>query len=79
MNVLMPKWGVSMQEATLVEWLVPEGAAVAAGQELALIETDKVSTQLVCPASGVLVKHVVAEDMVVAVGAVIAVINEEEA
>lgn len=76
MNVLMPKWGVSMQEATLVEWLVQEGADVGVGDALALIETDKVSTELTSEVAGVLVEHVVAENTVVQVGDIVAVIRE---
>lgn len=76
MNVLMPKWGVSMQEATLVEWLVQEGVDVGVGDALALIETDKVSTELTSEVAGVLVEHVVAENTVVQVGDIVAVIRE---
>jgi pyruvate/2-oxoglutarate dehydrogenase complex dihydrolipoamide acyltransferase (E2) component len=72
----MPKWGVSMQEATLVEWLVQEGADVGVGDALALIETDKVSTELTSEVAGVLVEHVVAENTVVQVGDIVAVIRE---
>lgn len=74
--MLMPKWGVSMQEATLVEWLVQEGADVGVGDALALIETDKVSTELTSEVAGVLVEHVVAENTVVQVGDIVAVIRE---
>jgi pyruvate/2-oxoglutarate dehydrogenase complex dihydrolipoamide acyltransferase (E2) component len=72
----MPKWGVSMQEATLVEWLVQEGVDVGVGDALALIETDKVSTELTSEVAGVLVEHVVAENTVVQVGDIVAVIRE---
>lgn len=74
--MLMPKWGVSMQEATLVEWLVQEGVDVGVGDALALIETDKVSTELTSEVAGVLVEHVVAENTVVQVGDIVAVIRE---
>jgi len=43
---LMPKLGLTMEEGTIVEWLVPDGAAVTAGTAVMLIETDKVETEV---------------------------------
>lgn len=76
MEVTLPKWGVTMQEATLVRWLVDEGAAVESGQALAEIETDKVDVALEAPSAGTLSRRCVAEGDVVKVGAVVAVIDE---
>ena len=39
----MPKWGLSMTEGRLLGWLVDEGAEVAVGQELAEVETEKIT------------------------------------
>ena len=39
-KVTMPKWGLSMQEGTVVAWLVDEGVEVAAGDEIVEIETE---------------------------------------
>jgi len=72
---LLPKLGMSMVEGTVEEWHVAEGAAVAAGQEIVTISTDKVETALPCPASGTLVKIVAQAGEELDVGAVLAVIN----
>jgi pyruvate dehydrogenase E2 component (dihydrolipoamide acetyltransferase) len=75
-DVLLPKWGVTMQEATIEEWLVNEGQQVEAGQPLVRIGTDKVDTEVESPAAGVLRSIRVPEGDVAPVGAVLAVIDE---
>jgi pyruvate dehydrogenase E2 component (dihydrolipoamide acetyltransferase) len=75
-DVILPKWGVTMQEATLVRWLVGEGAEVEAGQPLADIETDKVDVALEAPIAGTLTERRVGEGEIVKVGGVVAVIDE---
>lgn len=51
----VPRLGMSATEATLVEWTVASGTRVKAGEVVAVIETDKVETELESPASGTLV------------------------
>lgn len=72
-DVLIAKLGPEMDSALLTEWLVEDGAAVAEGQPIATIETDKVSTDLVAPADGVL-RRMVAADTECAVSQRVAVI-----
>lgn len=48
----IPKLGMTMTEATLQEWLVPDGATVAAGQPIYAVETDKSTTEVEAQASG---------------------------
>lgn len=69
----MPKWGLSMTEGRIVEWLVEEGAAVDAGQEVAEVETEKINGAVEAPAAGVL-RRVAAEGAVVPVGGLVGVI-----
>jgi 2-oxoglutarate dehydrogenase E2 component (dihydrolipoamide succinyltransferase) len=76
MQVILPKWGVSMQDAVLIRWLKPVGAPVAEGEPLAEFETDKVEVELESPASGVLTRVFAAEEDTIDVGAVIAEIEE---
>jgi len=68
--VVIPRLGMTMTEATLVEWVVGEGEAVEAGALLYRIETDKVETDCEAPTSGV-VRHRADPGQVYAVGAVI--------
>ena len=53
-EVLLPKIGFSMNEATLSEWLIADGAQVAAGQPLYAIESEKSVEEIESPASGTL-------------------------
>jgi 2-oxoglutarate dehydrogenase E2 component (dihydrolipoamide succinyltransferase) len=70
--VPMPHMGVSVEEGTVVEWLVAVGDAVSAEQPLCAIATDKVDTEVVAPADGVLRNILVQVDEDVAVGAPLA-------
>lgn len=48
----MPKLGLTMEEGTILQWLVPDGAEVTAGTAVMVIETDKVETEVEATESG---------------------------
>src|SRR6056297_1248668 len=50
----MPKLGLTMEEGTIVEWLVADGSEITAGSPVLLIETDKTETEVEAPHSGTL-------------------------
>jgi pyruvate/2-oxoglutarate dehydrogenase complex dihydrolipoamide acyltransferase (E2) component len=75
-DVVLPKWGVSMREGTVVHWHKRVGDAVAEGEALADVVTDKVEVTLDAPASGVLAEVLVGEEESVPVGSKLAVIDE---
>ena len=50
----IPKLGMSMNEATIVQWLVADGDAVQVGQPLYLLETDKTENEVPSPVAGVI-------------------------
>ena len=54
MEIIVPKWGLTMDDATLVTWLVKVGDAVTEGQPLAEIETDKSAGEVESPAAGII-------------------------
>jgi 2-oxoglutarate dehydrogenase E2 component (dihydrolipoamide succinyltransferase) len=71
----MPKLTMAAIEATFVEWLVADGEHVTEDQPLYIVETDKVETEVMSPASGVL-RHGHAEpEEVYPVGTQLAVIE----
>ena len=75
-EVILPKWGLTMEEGTLANWLAAEGETVAAGQVIAEVETDKVISQLEAPAGGVLSRILVpAGTEAIPVGTVLAYIE----
>jgi len=53
-QVLFPKIGFSMNEGTLAEWLVADGAVVKAGQPIYSLESEKSVQEIEAPASGTL-------------------------
>ena len=53
-SINIPKLGWTMEEGTLTEWLVDDGATVTAGDPLYSLESDKVENEIAAPASGVL-------------------------
>ncbi len=53
-EVILPKWGLTMEEGALVDWEVKEGEQVTEGQVIAHVETDKVLSVLEAPTSGVI-------------------------
>ncbi|MDA4113332.1 MAG: 2-oxo acid dehydrogenase subunit E2 [Thaumarchaeota archaeon] len=55
-EVLMPKLGLTMTKGTIVRWFKNEGERVEKGEKLALFETEKVTTEITAPASGILLK-----------------------
>src|SRR5438270_1715287 len=75
-DVEVPALGESSTEGTLAQWLKKPGEAVAADEPIASLETDKVSVEVPSPVAGVLTEQVVQEGDTVAVGAVIARIDQ---
>jgi pyruvate dehydrogenase E2 component (dihydrolipoamide acetyltransferase) len=73
----MPKLGFDMAEGLLVRWVKAEGDAVEIGDVLAEIETDKATVEVEAEASGVVLKHIAAENSSIPIGAPITVIGEE--
>ena len=71
-EIVLPKWGVTMQEATVTEWLVSVGDRIEVGQPVATVETDKVDGEVESPAAGMITEILVEAGQQVAVGAVLA-------
>lgn len=72
----MPKWGLSMTEGTVVEWLVEEGAEVSKGDEVVEVESEKINNAVESPTSGVLRRQVAKEGEVLPVGGLLGVIAD---
>jgi pyruvate/2-oxoglutarate dehydrogenase complex dihydrolipoamide acyltransferase (E2) component len=78
-DVILPKWGLTMEDGTVVAWHVAEGDTVAEGDLIAEVETEKVENELVAPCAGVVARILVEEDDTVDVGTVLAIIAADEA
>ncbi len=73
-EVIMPKMGDAMTEGRVLRWLKQPGDAVARGEPIAEIETDKVNIEIEAEWDGTLAKIVVPEGETAEVGATIALI-----
>lgn len=74
--VQMPRWGLTAEDATVVEWLVGEGDEVREGEVLLTVETDKATGEVEAPANGRLTRVLVAEGQTVRPGDVLAEIED---
>jgi pyruvate dehydrogenase E2 component (dihydrolipoyllysine-residue acetyltransferase) len=75
-SVVMPRLSDSMEEGTIVTWLVAEGDQVQQGHPLAEIETDNATVTFEADVGGVILALSVSDGAAVPVGAPIAVIGE---
>jgi pyruvate dehydrogenase E2 component (dihydrolipoamide acetyltransferase) len=76
-KILMEALSPTMEEGRLVEWKKQEGDAVAAGDILAEVETDKAVMDLQARAGGILLKQVATPGTTVPVGNLVGVIGEQ--
>jgi 2-oxoglutarate dehydrogenase E2 component (dihydrolipoamide succinyltransferase) len=76
-ELVMPKMGESIAEATIIRWAKNEGDAIAPDETVLEIATDKVDSEVPSPKGGILKKILFKENDVVAVGSVIAIIAME--
>lgn len=78
-ELIMPKMGESVAEATIIRWLKKEGDAIAEDEVVLEIATDKVDSEIPSTASGILVKRLYNEGDLVQVGQSIAIISTDGA
>ena len=78
LEIKIPSVGESVQEAVLVEWYKKDGDNVQKDEPLFVVETDKVTLEIVAEASGVL-KILISEGQTVGIGAVVGTVDTEAA
>lgn len=76
-ELLMPKMGESIMEATILKWLKKPGDTIALDEAVLEIATDKVDSEVPSPVAGVLAALSFEEGAVVPVGGILAVIETE--
>ncbi len=76
-ELVMPKMGESIMEATIIKWMKKVGETVEMDETILEIATDKVDSEVPAPVGGIVAKILFSEDETVAVGQVIALIATE--
>ena len=75
-SIKIPKLGMAVDEATLSEWLVTDGARVEAGAPIYVAATDKVDQEITSPVAGI-IRLIGEVDQTYPVGTLIAEITGE--
>lgn len=78
-RVVLPKIGMTMEEATVVRFCRQPGEAFRKGDPLYEIETDKISQEVEALADGVMIAHAVAEGTDVRIGDPVCVVETDGA
>jgi len=73
-EIIIPRQGQTMTEATIVKWLKKDGDSVNEGEEILEIMTDKVTVVVESPKSGIL-KIIAHEDKTIPVYGVVGYIE----
>ena len=76
-ELIMPKMGESVAEATIIRWLKKEGETVAIDEMVLEIATDKVDTEIPSSVSGILVKQLFKEGDIIQVGKAFAIVSTD--
>ena len=79
MDVIMPQLGETVAEGVVTRWYKKVGDPVKADEVLFDVETDKVSTEIPAPATGIIAEILVEEGITAKVGTRLAVIRESQA
>lgn len=74
-ELIMPKMGESVAEATVIKWLKNVGETIEIDESVIEIATDKVDSEIPSPVEGILTQQLYREDEVVQVGQAIAIIE----
>src|SRR3989440_6324260 len=75
-DVVMPRLSDSMEEGTILKWLVDEGGEVKRGEPLVEIETDKANMTYDADTDGTLIEILAQEGDTLAIGEVIARVGD---
>lgn len=75
-KVIMPQAGQDLETGVVKQWHKAEGDQVTKGEPIVQIETEKVNLDVEAPASGVLLRIVVAEETETAIFSTIGIIGE---
>ena len=73
-EILLPQWGMEMQEGTVIKWLKKEGEPIEEGEPLVEIETAKLETEMESITSGIVAQILVPEGTTVPIRTALAIV-----
>ncbi len=76
--IIMPKWGLSMQEGTVTSWLVEVGTQIEVGMPILEVETDKIANAVEAPDPGILRRKVASDGELLPVKALLGVMADSD-
>jgi pyruvate dehydrogenase E2 component (dihydrolipoamide acetyltransferase) len=76
-EIKMPRFGLTMESGFIEKWFKKEGEKIKEGEPLLEVSSEKITNEVVSPASGILLKIMGKEKEEIKVGTVIAIIGEE--
>lgn len=74
-EIVVPKWGLTTDEVTLLTWYKQVGDTIAVDEPIAEVETDKVTQEIVSQVDGTIAELLVEEGDDLAVGQPIAKVD----
>lgn len=77
-NIVLPKLGESIQEATVTKWFVKEGDTIHEDDILFEVATDKVDSEIPSPVDGTIIKIFHPENTLLPVGEILAIVKLED-
>jgi len=77
-EIKMPKWGMMMKEARIIQWFKKEGDIVKKGEPLVEAEAEKIVNAIEAPVSGKIIKIIAKEGEIYPVGATLGLISPKE-
>lgn len=76
--VIMPRWGLTMEEGTVTDWIVPLSGKVTKGGDVAEAESTKLAGTIEAPGEGIVRRQIVPPGQTVPVGALIGIVAAED-
>jgi pyruvate dehydrogenase E2 component (dihydrolipoamide acetyltransferase) len=74
--IVMPKWGLSMQEGKVTSWLMKDGDPVKAGDQILEVETDKIAGAVEASDAGILRRRIGEVDTIYPIKTLIGVLAD---
>ena len=74
--IVMPKWGLSMQEGKVTSWLIKDGDEVKPGDQLLEVETDKIAGAVEASDPGILRRRIGQADTIYPIKTLIGVVAD---